>query len=545
MRQRFRTKYGHFSADGREYVITRPDTPRPWVNVICPGEYGTIVSQAGAGYSWMTHATFNRLTRWEQDLVRDEWGKWIYCRDRDSGRHWSLGWQPVKAKPERYECRHGIGYTTIVARHEGIESEYTVFVPPGRAARDLAREAHQPLAPRPPPRPLQLPRVEPRSGARHAPRVPPALHRDRVRRAGRRPAGHQAPQHHRRARPRASRGTWSGRTWPSTPPARGRWRTSATRRASSGRTARSPSPRPCAGPASRARPASGWTRSARCRSAVTLAPGATREVVFTLGPGRRPRRRAAAGAALPATGRGGGRLAPHAALLGRAARTARGAHAGSRPSICSPTPGSSTRRCPAACGAAPATSSRAGPSATATSSRTARSSCRWTRGRTREQILLHAAHQFGDGTTWHWWHPLTGEGAKKPYNDDLLWLPFVTLNYLRETADFAVAARARALPRPGREARARARHPVRALPAGHRHVLDAAVAARRAAHGRGRLERRPVRDRAGASARRASGWRTSSSASSRTGPSWRSASPAPTARRSRSTGARRRRCAPP
>ena len=81
MTKRFQTRYGHFSADGREYVVTRPDTPRPWVNVICPGEYGTIVSQAGSGYSWMTHATLNRLTRWEQDLVRDEWGKWIYCRD--------------------------------------------------------------------------------------------------------------------------------------------------------------------------------------------------------------------------------------------------------------------------------------------------------------------------------------------------------------------------------------------------------------------------------------------------------------------------------
>jgi cellobiose phosphorylase len=79
----------------------------------------------------MTHATFNRLTRWEQDLVRDEWGKWLYCRDRDSGRFWSLGWQPVKAKGARYECRHGIGHTTLVAMNDGIESEYTVFVPPG------------------------------------------------------------------------------------------------------------------------------------------------------------------------------------------------------------------------------------------------------------------------------------------------------------------------------------------------------------------------------------------------------------------------------
>ena len=91
----FATKYGHFSADGREYVITRPDTPKPWVNVICPGEYGTVISQAGSGYSWMTHATLNRLTRWEQDLVRDEWGKHLYCRDRASGKLWSLAFQPM------------------------------------------------------------------------------------------------------------------------------------------------------------------------------------------------------------------------------------------------------------------------------------------------------------------------------------------------------------------------------------------------------------------------------------------------------------------
>ena len=57
---------------------------------------------------------------------------------------------------------------------------------------------------------------------------------------------------------------------------------------------------------------------------------------------------------------------------------------------------------------------------------------------TRRQILLHAAHQFEDGTAWHWWHPITEEGLKKKLNDDLLWLPFVTLHYLRETADFAI-----------------------------------------------------------------------------------------------------------
>src|SRR5687768_18360785 len=130
MPKSFRTKYGYFTDDGREYVITRPDTPKPWVNVICPGEYGTVVSQAGGGYSWCTHATLNRTTRGEQDLVRDEWGKHVYCRERAKGRVWSLGFQPVRRRPTRYECRHGIGYTTLVAEHHGVRSSWTVFVPP-------------------------------------------------------------------------------------------------------------------------------------------------------------------------------------------------------------------------------------------------------------------------------------------------------------------------------------------------------------------------------------------------------------------------------
>jgi len=76
--------------------------------------------------------------------------------------------------------------------------------------------------------------------------------------------------------------------------------------------------------------------------------------------------------------------------------------------------------------------------------------------RTKAQIRLHAAHQFRDGTTWHWWHPITGEGARKKYNDDLLWLPFVTLNYVRETADFgALAERIPYLAPDGRQARER------------------------------------------------------------------------------------------
>src|SRR5512140_3004073 len=108
----FATKYGHFSTDGKEYVITTPRTPRPWINVISNGDYGLTVSQTGGGYSWLTHAQLNRITRWEQDLIRDDWGKFIYLREGPD-RIWSAGWKPVCLEPGDYRCEHGIGYTLI------------------------------------------------------------------------------------------------------------------------------------------------------------------------------------------------------------------------------------------------------------------------------------------------------------------------------------------------------------------------------------------------------------------------------------------------
>jgi cellobiose phosphorylase len=99
------------------------------VNIISNGDYGIAVSQTGSGYSWRTHAQLNRITRWEQDLIKDEWGKYIYIRDADTGKFWSAGWKPVCAEPTRYTCRHGMGYTVIESLTNSIESELTVFVP--------------------------------------------------------------------------------------------------------------------------------------------------------------------------------------------------------------------------------------------------------------------------------------------------------------------------------------------------------------------------------------------------------------------------------
>src|SRR3989338_8659668 len=82
--RKFESAYGYFTEDGREYVITRPDTPRPWVNVICNGDYGLIESQAGSGFSWLDNSNLSRITRWDQDLITDMWGKYIYLRDQES-----------------------------------------------------------------------------------------------------------------------------------------------------------------------------------------------------------------------------------------------------------------------------------------------------------------------------------------------------------------------------------------------------------------------------------------------------------------------------
>ncbi len=124
----FKTRYGHFSSDGKEFIVTSPRTPRPWINVISNGDYGFTISQTGSGYSWRTHAQLNRVTRWEQDLIKDEWGKYLYLKD-ETGNVWSAGWKPVCTEPDSYTCRHGIGYSIIQSKNFGIETELLMFVP--------------------------------------------------------------------------------------------------------------------------------------------------------------------------------------------------------------------------------------------------------------------------------------------------------------------------------------------------------------------------------------------------------------------------------
>ena len=126
--KKFLSKYGYFTADGREYVITRPDTPRPWVNVICNGDYGAVETQTGSGFSWRDNSNLSRVTRWDQDLIRDSWGKYIYIRDNETKKFWSATWKPVMPKFDFFEVRHGQGYSVLTSRLNDITTEKTIFV---------------------------------------------------------------------------------------------------------------------------------------------------------------------------------------------------------------------------------------------------------------------------------------------------------------------------------------------------------------------------------------------------------------------------------
>ncbi len=125
---KFSNPYGYFSEDGREYVITNPLTPKPWGNVISNGDYGMLVSQTGSGFSWRGNAGQNRLTRSFQDLVKDNWGKYFYIRDLERNVYWSATYKPVMHPYQAFKVIHGIGYSKFFQTIEDIESELTNFV---------------------------------------------------------------------------------------------------------------------------------------------------------------------------------------------------------------------------------------------------------------------------------------------------------------------------------------------------------------------------------------------------------------------------------
>lgn len=123
-------QYGYFDDKEREYVITCPDTPAPWVNYLGSPEYGAIISNNAGGYSFAKSGANGRILRYVFNQF-DEPGRYIYIRDNLSKDYWSASWQPVGKNLTRYksECRHGMAYTKMRALYAGISSEVLYYVP--------------------------------------------------------------------------------------------------------------------------------------------------------------------------------------------------------------------------------------------------------------------------------------------------------------------------------------------------------------------------------------------------------------------------------
>ncbi len=126
-----RNQYGYFDEETGEYVITRPDTPTPWINYLGQGGYGGIISNTAGGYSFDCDPRNRRVTRYRYNAIPvDQPGRYIYLRDQDNGKYWSPTWQPIPGlKLDAYECRHGPGYTRISSQFSSIQAEVLYFVP--------------------------------------------------------------------------------------------------------------------------------------------------------------------------------------------------------------------------------------------------------------------------------------------------------------------------------------------------------------------------------------------------------------------------------
>ncbi len=434
MSRLFENKYGFFDSENGEYVITRPDTPRPWCNVIANPVSGFTITQAGSGYSWRDHAQFNRLTRWDQDLTRDNWGKYIYIRDDDTAQFWSPTPKPAGEGLKDYECRHGMGYTTISGKCRDIRSSVTYFAdaqdPVEVWALTLKNES------------AKTRRLSLFSYHEWCLGVGPDTHRefDKIFITTRYDAASGAffAQKTRWALPDPS-----GRPWARPYPFNGFIAMipkpvsfDSDQPAFLGQLGELAAPK-AVREGKLTRLQGRWNDGiAALQGRVELRRGEAKTVLFLLGATpteaqaraiiKRYSKKGAADAELAKVSsmwRGMvdqlrvetpdesvnllvNQWLPYQAIScrmwGRTAYYQTGGAFGYRDQLQDSLATLPLR--PELC---------------------------------RNHIRLAAAHQFSDGTTFHWWHPITEDGARKKNSDDLLWLPFVTIQYVKETGDYA------------------------------------------------------------------------------------------------------------
>lgn len=432
-------QYGRFIEGGRSYDITNPDTPRPWTNVVSNGRYGFVVSQHGAGFSWLDHCQLNVLTRWSMDHIRDDRGRFIYLSDLDAADGtdpvWSVTPHPCRADFDTFRCVHRAGSTTFESSRNGIDAAWTLGVAPDDqaelwtltltnttdrarrirvgaffqwccdAAPDSAREFHR------------LFFTTRHDAARNAILV--------TKNVWNAPFG--TPEDH-----------WN-RSWPyiaafAMPAAKGEtpWATASTE----GFLGRKGDHRRPVAMTEGCEPSFGRFADPCAGMGVDLelAPGqsVTRTFVLTIAENQQDLERTI------------DKFATLDAIEGALAASSKGWD-----ERLSPT------RVESECPDFDVLNNRWLPYQAISARLWARSGYYQQSGaygfrdqlqdsqvwllrepdRCRRQLMLHAAHQFADGSVYHWWNPLTETGLHDRCSDDYLWLPYVTCSYIRETGD--------------------------------------------------------------------------------------------------------------
>ncbi|HNX50197.1 MAG TPA: hypothetical protein PKL08_08540 [Thermoanaerobaculaceae bacterium] len=430
-----RNAYGEHSADGREYHILDPLPPRPWVNVIANPRLGLVVSQSGSGFTFVDNSQLAVLTRWQQDLNEDTSGKLLYLRDADSGQAWSLSPAPMWVAHDRYRCRHGLGYTVFETEYAGIAATWTLFAhaedPVEQWLVELANLADRP-------RRLDLTAyLEWNCGTAPAPRrefqklfIETAF--DPARRAVLATA-------HMWEVPNRRFGHWN-----TSFPFWAAFATSAPLDAVTGdKTAFIGRGGTLRAPAALARPT--WPDTfgrhhdpvAAMRSPVLLAPGQRLQVAFALAVGSdRGEAEALVDRHTGVEGMAGAldrvKTAWQARLAGHRIETA-AHHLDALVNDWARYQAISARlwgRC--------GYYQQSGAYGFRDQLQDSQVWLQVEPERCREQIRLHAAHQFANGSVYHWWHPLAEMGHVTRMTDDLLWLGFVTANYIKETGESSI-----------------------------------------------------------------------------------------------------------
>ncbi len=396
---------------------------------------GLAVSHTGSGFSWIDNSQLAAVTRWQQDLAVDRSGKFVYVRDAEDGRLWSLSPSPTWAPLERYACRHGFGYTVFEALHHGIASRWTLFV-------DVEETVELWL--------VELTNVSGRArrlsacgflewccGVSPSPRREFArlfleTWRDDARRA-------VFARNHMWDVPSKPFGHWNTSfpfvsAFAATEAVDG---AEGDKAAFLGRFGDLPAPAALEEAAWASRFGRHEDPIGALRVPIDLASGATRRVGFAL---------ATAGDAAQTASLLGrfGRLEAIDAALARVGPSWETRLAAHRIETPEPTLDALVNdwvryqaisaRLWGRCGY----SQQSGAFGFRDQLQDSQVWLTIEPERCRRQLRLHAAHQFADGSVYHWWHPLTEQGHVTTMTDDLLWLAFVAASYVRETGELGI-----------------------------------------------------------------------------------------------------------